>query len=340
VPKYDISSLDLGKTRFGDETSFIKATADYSGNIDVELLSAQNISILDGIYKQLEVQNEPAHAAGNCYWMTEILQKAKEKDFGTLLTGQGGNATISWKGQQKTGSISEVYAQLKKGELTVQMTMKHLIKTALPFIVDLRLFLKGLNSPWNSYSAINLNYAKEIGLKKLMKKSGHDPLFKKKKNPLDSRLNLIKPGRNHIGSLWQNNGSNFGIEVRDPTIDKQLMEFCLSIPDTYYRTKEYDRFFIRQALKGYLPEDVLWNKKRGLQSADMYFRAKENKKEILQILTDLEKIKQLSRFLDIPKMKSIIQNLNEGKSFYSQVKSISLRGIGAGIFLKQFYEDF
>jgi asparagine synthase (glutamine-hydrolysing) len=340
VPKYDISSLDLGKTRFGDETSFIKATADYSGNIDVELLSAQNISVLDGIYKKLEVHCEPGHAAANFYWITEIMEQAKEKGFGTLLTGQGGNATISWKGGGGMAGFSEIISQFHHNEISSLMAIKSLIKKTTPSIIDFLINIRKTNSPWNSYSAINLNYAKEIGLKRLMKKSGHDPLFRKKKNPLDSRIKLIKPGRNQMGSLWQNNGSNYGIEVRDPTIDKQLMQFCLSVPDAYYWSKEYDRFLLRKSLSGHLPGDVLWNKKRGLQSADIYLRIRENEKEIESTLKEIDDAKKLNRMLDLPKMESILSGSSTDKKSTEKLGRTLLRGVGVGVFLKQFEANY
>jgi asparagine synthase (glutamine-hydrolysing) len=339
VPKYDISSLDLGKTRFGDETPYIMATAKHCGNIDVELLSAQNISVLDGIYKQLEVHCEPAHAAGNYYWITEILQKAKEDGFGTLLTGQGGNATISWKGGGMAG-FSEIISQFHHNEISSLMVIKSLVKKTTPSIIDFLINIRKTNSPWKNYSAIKLEYAKEIGLNTLMRKGGHDPLFRKKKNPVDTRINIINPGINQVGSLWQDIGSNYGIEVRDPTFDKQLMEFCISIPDSYYRTKEYDRFMVRQSLKGYLPENVLWNKKRGYQSADIFFRIKEDEKRLWQILNVLEESKQVKRYMDIQKMKLILNSLNTDKKSTSQLGTILMRGIGVGVFLKQFDKDY
>jgi asparagine synthase (glutamine-hydrolysing) len=46
----------------------------------------------------LQIQNEPGHSAGNAYWILEMEQAAKAHGCHVLLTGQTGNAGISWTG--------------------------------------------------------------------------------------------------------------------------------------------------------------------------------------------------------------------------------------------------
>ncbi len=336
VPKYDLNSTRIKKSRFGDESAFIKATAEYSGNIDVRLLNSHDISVLEGVYKSIDMQKEPGHTAGGFYWVIDILQNAKKDGFGTLLTGQGGNATISWTGQRNTDSFRGIYEHYRKGEISTKKAIKHLVKTSFPNISNSSLSTKKLNSYWNNYSAINLEYAKEIGLNVLIRQGGNNPFNRSWTNPIDKRMNIIRPGRNHVGSLWQNFGLNYGIEVRDPTFDKTLMEFCISVPDSYYLSKDYDRDLIRNALNGYLPDKVRLNKKRGLQAADIQFRIRENEKEIKKILNGFEGISSVNRLLDLDKMKSVFANVSTDNADAQKIGSILLRGLGIGMFIEQF----
>jgi asparagine synthase (glutamine-hydrolysing) len=119
------------------------------------------------------------------------------------------------------------------------------------------------------YSAINREFARELDITKKMRQSGHDPEFKTIVGQREARYGIIKQGKSIIGSLWQESGAGFGMDVRDPTYDKRVMEFCLSIPDNQYAREGKDRWLIRRAMTGLMPAIVLDEKRRGRQAADI-----------------------------------------------------------------------
>ena len=97
VPLSDPSAF-TGKGRFGDETQLAQASARYAGNVEHHLVRAESVSPLAGIERMLWVNDEPGHAAVNLYWITALYEAARQRGVGVLLTGQHGNATISWTG--------------------------------------------------------------------------------------------------------------------------------------------------------------------------------------------------------------------------------------------------
>lgn len=97
MPIYDTSQA-VGPKRFGDETHFASLTAAHWPNVDHHLLDSAHITPIQGIRRTLAVMPEPAHAASNYFWITDLLDQAQAHGLGTLLTGQGGNATVSWTG--------------------------------------------------------------------------------------------------------------------------------------------------------------------------------------------------------------------------------------------------
>ena len=84
--------------RTGDETQLAQATAQKAGNVDHILIRSEEITPLAGIERMLWVHDEPGHAAGNQFWIAAILEAARQRGVRILLTGQMGNATISWPG--------------------------------------------------------------------------------------------------------------------------------------------------------------------------------------------------------------------------------------------------
>ncbi len=110
MPIYDTSQA-VGPKRFGDETHFASLTAAHWPNVDHHLLDSAHITPIQGIRRTLAIMPEPAHAAGNFFWITDLLDQAQALGLGTLLTGQGGNATVSWTGAPELRSRLAVFRQ-------------------------------------------------------------------------------------------------------------------------------------------------------------------------------------------------------------------------------------
>ena len=74
----------------------------------------------------------------------------------------------------------------------------------------------------------------------------------------------------------------WGIDERDPTTDRDLVDFCLALPAEQLLRGGETRSLARRALSDRLPEEVLHGP-RGYQGADWFERI--DKKAILQALT-------------------------------------------------------
>ena len=83
---------------FGDELPFARATAQFAGNVDLQLVTGVELTPIQAIRRFLRINQEPIHAAGHTYWLLELEQAAQLQGYRVLLTGQLGNTGISWKG--------------------------------------------------------------------------------------------------------------------------------------------------------------------------------------------------------------------------------------------------
>ena len=92
-------------SRFGDEYPFAAATADFSGHVELQTIDAAGRSPVLALRQLLDIHDEPAHAAGNAFWILELLEAARSHGCTALLTGQMGNAGVSWTGDVFSQSL-------------------------------------------------------------------------------------------------------------------------------------------------------------------------------------------------------------------------------------------
>ena len=266
VPVFDTSGT-VDALRFGDETPYIMATADYLGNVDPHLLDSEQYSPLSAIREKLTFHPTPEHAACNLFWLLDLLRSAKRHGITTLLTGQGGNATISWKGKPwiSPGTSPESLRDLRK-----RLKFEIVLPLLPNFALEVLFRRKKKETTWN-HTAIHPDFARRIDLTKSIENSVNSPVqhLKTLKNPLVTRLAVIQPQSAHIGAFWKEAGHHFGIDVQDPTQDQRVVAYTLSIPNRFFTANGIDRFVLRRAMQGLLPEKVLFNPRRGRQGSDL-----------------------------------------------------------------------
>lgn len=346
--------------RFGDETWLAGETARQAGNVEHVLIPAGEISPLAAIERMLWVHDEPAHAAGNQYWLAALLDAAQQRGVGSLLTGQLGNAVISWTGagenllprlwesllpagQEGEAGFWQAFeaarrgASLNRWRAARRFLLKPLV---LPFVYQIRSrFRLGANA-WQRYSAIRPEFARQIGLQQRMAAAGYLPQLKHP-DPLQQRLAIIQPGQMILGASWNEKGGAYGLEVRDPTQDRRLIELCLAIPESQYQRQGVDRWLIRRAMQGYLPDAVRLNTRRGLQAADLGERVLASRNEVEAALSRLSQHHLARQMLNLERMQGVLTSLQQGLTSQKNEAcgTILLRGLMVGLFLLRFSND-
>jgi len=350
VPLEDPSSYTR-RNRFGDESAYARATADQAGNIDLTLIEAADVSPLTGIERLLQIHDEPGHAAANYFWIVALLERVKKQAFRVLLTGQGGNLTVSWTGYQvnlwpclapgKSAQFRRQFLELQKRQgLSVLRGVKRFLVG--PLVSSLR--RRRHCGIWSNgpvflrYSAIHPGWARSLGLDHLMQAQGHDPYFSTGYDPLRIRDRRIRAAQSAAGALWGESGGTYGLEVRDPTMDKRLWEFCLGIPDIYHSAEGQDRAVLRRAFRGLLPDMVRLGRRRGQQAADICHRVRGQARAVEEMLGRLEDHAWAPAVLDLPKMRRVLHSIQQGTTQNNTEEAITilLRGLGVGIFLMRF----
>ncbi|MCC6545288.1 MAG: asparagine synthetase B [Nitrospirae bacterium] len=330
VPLSD-TGIYAGK-RFGDELPFARATARHAGNVDLHQISARTISPIQAIRRMLEIYNEPGHAAGNFFWILELEETARANGCRVLLTGQMGNAGISW-----TGDVFSQPFSLQLSHYGWRRWVKERAKLIAP-----DLFLKAYRRArmpgdysWCKSSSIHPDFARRINLRE---QRLNDPAGNPR-TPQERRFQILKPGRSFGGALHARMGAAHGLEIRDPTADARVLAFTISVPDHIFIDPEtgMDRMLIRDAMKGRLPDEVRLNRRRGRQAGDLVPRLRACAAEVETALDELAQ-GPAADYLDVPYMFEVwrmIQTQDTPEAF-RKAGTVLTRGIMAGLFVNGF----
>jgi len=100
-----------------------------------------------------------------------------------------------------------------------------------------------------------------------------------------------------------------------------------------------NRWLIREAMKGRLPEEVRLNRKRGRQSGDLVPRLRASAGEVESSLNELEH-GPAAIYVDVDYMRKVWRMIQTEDTVEAFLKSITIltRGIMAGLFVNKFYE--
>ena len=124
--------------------------------------------------------------------------------------------------------------------------------------------------------------------------------------------------------------------------DRRLVELCLSIPMEQFLYRGEPRALIRAAMSGIVPEEILHERRSGLQSADWPERFKEARADFVGEMARLEASPLAKRMLDLPQLRKVIDSWPEtteewhGRAARDGVLVTLTHAFGAGRFLRQF----
>ena len=297
----------------------------------------------------LALVGQPVHAAANLFWINALHDEAKHRGLSVLLTGQLGNGGLSWSGGQDrifclfaqgdwiSGKRSLAEWRAYHGHSWFRAVKSQLLRPLLQPYRTRILHLAHVHAgPWAEYSAIHPDFAKRLGLREAMRASGHLGTSVRPIPPLEERLLVLCLNGAVGGPFWHAYGAAFGFEVRDPTADARLLEFCFGIPEERHVHRGGTRMAVREAMEGLLPREVQWNTRRGRQAADVALRLLAYPREMDSALNRVAAVPAAAEVLDIVAMRGAWQALKTEVTPQnaSRASSLLLRGLMAGLFLE------
>lgn len=312
-----------GATWFGDEWPLASVAAEKAPNL-VHLPVRSPTTPLAGIRKALWIHDGPVHAAGNAFWLHDLLHMAHSDGCQVQLTGQMGNLGISWSGPDIPGGIVLVQQWLRA------VAPAGLKRTARRRRINRRIARSEEN-------ALSPEFARRINVLDVLNDHPRHPLHDREYRGIELRVLQLGAGRSIMGCILAEQGSAFGVEIRDPTADIRLLTYCLGVPPHLFvdASTSMNRMLMRTAMAGRLPDAVRLNRRRGLQSADIIYRLRADRDAMAACLDELAR-GDAGNYVNLPAMRSVWQQVlvRADRATDLAAKAVLLRGIMVGLFVQ------
>ena len=127
----------------------------------------------------------------------------------------------------------------------------------------------------------------------------------------------------------------YGVEARYPLLDRELMEFVLSLPSDVKMRNGWDRWLIRKAMEGMITPQIQWRwGKVGAVTAPYFIDLiRGSERRFLETAHALREIHDADNYLDLVKIVASAERMPLGEEAIRQGAPVFWRGIIAGLFL-------
>lgn len=313
---------DSSQPRFGNEKPYVEALVAMYPQIMAEWIDAPELSFDHKLNEVFLLAGVPPLATSNLHWLHEVSSRAKASGCDVLLTADLGNLTFSasypgyhldlFKSGQWLRLIRELHAIRRTGK---SLAYEFGARVGLPMLPRwawdqvMKRLRPGLFSPYDSWSPINPDWAKEMHVAERAGKFGWDLSFRPQKN-LRSKIAGI--GGGDEGDVEQAFEQLYDLPRRDPTSYRPLAEFCFGIPDDQYIRNGETRWLARRMLKGVVPEMVRTETRRGRQGADWAMRLERQKQQLTTEVRQLSANPDMARRLNLQSLQSVLERWQPG----------------------------
>ena len=270
------------KGRIANEWPLAHKLAERYPNIDHVAVEAADRQIGGEFDAQFFYTEVPIINPCNAVWVNEIFRQAARRKEKIVLSGTMGNATISQDGLPRLPELllaghlrtwwREAAEMVHHGHSWLGAIGGSSILPLLPSsLVGLVRRAFG-HKRWRltNYTALRADIAVSASFRAHVKALGYDPTFASWRNRRAVSAFIMR--RVDRGAHFKGILGAFGVEERDPTADRRLVEFVSSLPSEMFLREGVKKWLYRQAFADCIPLEILSEKRKGYQGADWLVR--------------------------------------------------------------------
>jgi asparagine synthase (glutamine-hydrolysing) len=189
----------------------------------------------------------------------------------------------------------------------------------------------------SEYSAIRPGYIDPGALERRAAERALDLYYRPRKDGFETRLWALHRG--DLGNTGKGNLAGWGIDARDPTADRRLIEFSLSVPDEQWLRDGQRRALSRRAFDGRIPADVLAEPKGGIQAVDWHEGLTAAHRAVAEEIGRLRECGSSAKLLDLDRLDDLVRDWPQGgwesDAVSRPYRLALLRGLSSGHFLRK-----
>lgn len=309
-----------------DESEEIKLIKQKEENIEVCYCRSDDKNSITDIDSLINILEQPYKTVQTIYWYKDIVEQASQQGCKVLLNGQFGNSTISdgefishaltlYRNFKFPSLWKEIKAFSRLKRIPAKRVGKVMMKAVVPF--KLRKAIDVMNNrDFDRFSVVPVNRTliKKWNVSKRFDNKHYNEFTERFLDYYENQEYCVDPlAFSHIGAIETKLSLSNGIVIRDPSRDKRVIEFCLSMPSNQFVRDGNERYLIRRAMKYILPDKIRLNTStRGLQSADWIQRLEPVWKDIYSELEGILVDEEIRSYIDYEKLQRELVELKDG----------------------------
>jgi asparagine synthase (glutamine-hydrolysing) len=266
----------LPSYKITNEKSIVEKTKEYLGNIICTFIDIPEVNSWDNRREKMKYYEFPYKSVLNVHWIWESMNQAEKSNIKIMLSGAGGNSSISFANPQvyinhlfSHMRFIKLWKELCTFKCTRGISRRHVLKATL------HNFLSRTTTQMDS--VLEKSYIREEMYRKHKVKERlskmYDNIEKAEKNFSDFRNILCnKLMYRQMGEAEAKRSLYTGVLQRDPTRDKRIIEFCLHLPIDQFIKNGEERRLVNVYLSDIMPKHVINVGSIGVQGADLTFR--------------------------------------------------------------------
>ena len=331
-----------------DEADLAAATAALYPNMDHVVLRNDGRDLTAGLDRSFHLFERPVLNICNGRWADHIHDEARRLGLNVLLVGAMGNMSLSYDGKTLPGELlrrGDLIGFLRQGHALSRqkrMNWKGYLAQALgPWMPQILWQIinriRGRISRLGDYSALEESAFVAHDLEARARETGHDLDYRSEADAFAQRLRIL--GRADGGNYSKGVIGGWGLDVRDPTADRRLVEFCLALPTEAFLHDGLPRRLARLGLADRLPPAVLEERRKGYQAADWFENVETSRDSLLQEVRRLRNVDGVGEVIDLDRMEVLLESLPQEDwtrpSTMRLYRLMVLRGLSAGHFMRK-----
>lgn len=247
-----------------------------------------------------------------------------------MLFGLGGNYAVSLE-EYPSPYFLQLFVQLRWTRLWRELAGHHrFYGRSIPHLVRQRIALPLLGRGDRAGGAraalldyLNPDFVRRAGLREKLASAQRRWQLADfhVRRQIGSTIDELMP--QHVGVAASVIGSGNRCAGHSPLMNHRLNEFCLSVPVDQQIRDGRDRLLLRNAMRGLLPEEVIWRRTRGFATPGAGHRAREILEVLPVVLDEIASSPLAAGCLALPELRRRFATNGESE----------LRRIGAGRFL-------
>ena len=318
VPEPGWGGLDL-PGRFTDERPLVEAFCRMHPRIAPQFIDNAEARMDDRLVAMFMAVGGAPQGLANLWTCHAAWDAARHDGCDRVLLGELGNLTVSESG---SWGYSEYLLKLRWRQLyralrtapndDRSLWRRFLALAVLPILPD-RLWhwqerLRGRDHRYAAFSGLRPDYTAAQGVEARAIAAG----LPNPRHPVRDRLATLREVHDNawgeFSDIYHGFAQIHGIEQRDPTAYRPLVEFCAGLPTDMFLRDGQERWLARELLRGAMPEEQRLTTRTGRHNADWHAKIGRQREDFLRELDRLADNPRIAAMFDLDRARDALED--------------------------------